>query len=325
MNIPVDIYINYILKLKRGYNKGLGLAPHKPLLIISVIELVRNGIIQTNKIFITPELVLAFKNNWDKLVDTPHTQNFALPFFHLKNEPFWQLATYSGLDNILTKSKSIKSFKSLQENVAFAEIDKDLFLIFSNPLQSQLFLEILLDEYFPNTKSNFYKNSIDDAQLKIEMQFFNEPKEDYQKQILELKQKLNEEEYEEEIFVRGGLFKKTIPKIYNYTCCISGMRVETTKNIQMIDACHIVPFSLSNDDTISNGISLSPNLHRAFDRGLITINNEYIVRVSPIVKDNNSIWSISQFEGTEITLPNEEKFFPSLESLKWHNKEVYII
>ncbi|WP_201288840.1 HNH endonuclease signature motif containing protein [Polaribacter septentrionalilitoris] len=40
----------------------------------------------------------------------------------------------------------------------------------------------------------------------------------------------------------------------------------------MIDACHIVPFSISNDDTIPIGISLSPNLYRAFDRGLITIN-----------------------------------------------------
>ncbi len=103
------------------------------------------------------------------------------------------------------------------------------------------------------------------------------------------------------------------------------MRVETTKNIQMIDACHIVPFRLSNEDNIPNGISLSPNLHRAFDRGLITVNNEYIVRVSPIVKDNDSKWSISQFEGTEIILPSDAKCFPSLESLSWHNKEVFIL
>ncbi len=92
--------------------------------------------------------------------------------------------------------------------------------------------------------------------------------------------KLNDDEFEEEIFVRSGLFKKTTPKIYNYSCCISGMKVETTINAQMVDACHIVPFSISKDDTIPNGISLSPNLHKAFDRGLITINKEYIVRVS---------------------------------------------
>ena len=303
----------------------MGLAPHKPIMLISIIELIQKGFIDTNKIFISPELVLAFKNNWNKLVDTPHIPNFALPFFHLKNEPFWHLATYSGLEGVLTNSKSIKSFKSLKENVIFAEIDKELFELLSNPVQSQLFSEILLDKYFQSTKANFYQNGVEVEQLRIELQFFNEPKEEYQQHIVELKQRLNEDEYEEEIFIRGGLFKRTIPKLYNNGCCISGMCIETTKNIQMIDACHIVPFSISNDDTIPNGISLSPNLHRAFDRGLITINNEYIVRVSPVVIDNESVYSISQFEGTKITLPNEEKWFPSLEYLSWHNKEVFIL
>lgn len=325
MYSSIDIYLAYFLKLNRGYNKGLGFAPHKPILLISVIELIEKGIIDSNKVFITPELVLAFKNNWEKLVVTSHHSNFALPFFHMRSEPFWRLATHSGLEKILTKSKSIKSFKALNENVAFAEIDQALFLLLSNTIQSQMFLEILLDNYFSETKLNFYQNTIEDAQFKIEMQLVNEPREEYQRKIFELKHQLNEEEYDEEIFVRGGIFKRTIPKIYNYSCCISGMRVETTKNIQMIDACHIVPFSISNDDTIPNGISLSPNLHRAFDRGLITVNNEYIVRVSPIVKDNESKWSISQFEGTEIILPSEAKWFPSLESLSWHNKEVFIL
>lgn len=32
-------------------------------------------------------------------------------------------------------------------------------------------------------------------------------------------------------------------------------------NAQLVDACHIVPFAISKDDTINNGISLSPNLH----------------------------------------------------------------
>lgn len=325
MNDSLSIYLDYFLKLKRGFNKGLGLAPHKPILLISVIELLQKGIITSNKIFISPELVLAFKNNWDKLVETNHSPNFALPFFHLKNEPFWELATYSALDKILTKSKSIKSFKALKENVAYAEINMELFMLLSNPENSNLFSELILNKYFPNTKNNFYLNSIDDAQLKIEMQFLNEPKEEYQQHIIELKQKLNEEEYEEEIFVRGGLFKRTIPKIYNNSCCISGMQIESTANIQMIDACHIIPFSISNDDTIPNGLSLSPNLHRAFDRGLITINNNFIVRVSPIVKDNSSVYSISQFEGTKIQLPNDEKWYPSLESLRWHNKETFIL
>lgn len=91
----------------------------------------------------------------------------------------------------------------------------------------------------------------------------------------------------------------------------------------MVDACHIHPFSLSSDDTVPNGIALSPTMHRAFDRGLITINSNYIVLVSPTVSDHNSEFSITQFNGVQIKLPEKEKWFPSKQSLNWHNKEIF--
>ena len=96
-------------------------------------------------------------------------------------------------------------------------------------------------------------------------------------------------------------------------------------NAQLVDACHIVPFAISKDDTINNGISLSPNLHRAFDRGLITINSDYVVRISPAIKEKDSPYSLSQFEGKQISLPKDNKFFPSIENLNWHRKERYVI
>lgn len=103
------------------------------------------------------------------------------------------------------------------------------------------------------------------------------------------------------------------------------MRIESTANAQMIDACHIVPFSISNDDTVSNGISLSPNLHRAYDRGLITINEDYIVRISPTVRENKTSFSLSQFAGQKIILPKNNKDYPSPENLIWHKKEVFVL
>ena len=62
-----------------------------------------------------------------------------------------------------------------------------------------------------------------------------------------------------------------MPQVYNHTCCISGMRLVSNHGFSMIDACHIVPFSLSKDDRINNGLALCPNLYRAFDRGLILV------------------------------------------------------
>ena len=85
--------------------------------------------------------------------------------------------------------------------------------------------------------------------------------------------------------------------------------------MQMVDACHITPFSISNDDTNPNGISLSPNRHRAFDRGLITINRVYIVRISPTINEKDSVFSLSKFNGKQIILPSKVSWYPSLESL----------
>jgi len=316
-------YINFFNHLNRGYNKGLGRAPHKPILLLSIIQLVQRNIITSNRIFITPELILSFKSNWQRLVDTKHTPNFSLPFFHLRSEPFWHLVTIPGMELAVNNSKSIKSFKSLKESVAFAEIDKGLFLLMSNIETSEFLKEQILNHYFQTTKKYYPSAIISDAEIKIENEILNEPKSTYQNLILDLKEKLDDDEYQEEIFVRGGLFKKTIPKIYNYQCCISGMKIETSTNAQMVDACHIIPFSISHDDTIPNGISLSPNLHRAYDRGLITINKDYIVRISPTVMDNNSVYSISQFEGAKLLLPKTTKWYPSPESLIWHTKEVF--
>ena len=147
----------------------------------------------------------------------------------------------------------------------------------------------------------------------------------YSSRIKELKESLPQEQFEEEIFVRGGIFKKEIPKIYNYHCAISGMRIESSTNAQLVDACHIVPFAISKDDTITNGISLSPNIHRAFDRGLITINSEYIIRVSPAIKENDSPFSLKQFDGKQIILPTNIHFYPSIENLDWHRKECFVL
>jgi len=327
MTENINQYIHLFETLKRGYNKGLGKAPHKPILLLSIIQLIQRKEIVSNRIFITPELLLEFKNIWNIVVDTPHIPNFALPFFHMRSESFWHLVTKPGMELIVTKSKSIKSFRHLKECIAFAEIDRHLFELLSNGKTRKILEQIIILEYFNNKESHYSitASNVNNEILKIESQMLNEPKIAYQNHLKELRASLDDDDYEEELFIRGGLFKKTIPKIYNHSCCISGMRIETSQNAQMIDACHIIPFSISNDDTIPNGLSLSPNLHRAFDRGLITINQDYIVRISPTVTENETVFSLSQFNGNQITLPEKPSWYPSPESLQWHNKEIFAL
>ena len=118
-------------------------------------------------------------------------------------------------------------------------------------------------------------------------------------------------------------FKREIPKIYNNTCCISGMRIDATISISMVDACHIVPFNVSYDDTVTNGIALCPNLHRAFDRGLIAIDAKYKVVISRVFREEETSYSIKTFENKKINLPNLKSYFPLKKNFEWHSNNIF--
>jgi putative restriction endonuclease len=75
-----------------------GKAPHKPILLLAVIESFENGEITDNWIEVTDDLFHRFHDIWNMLVKTQNVPNFSLPFFHLKNEKgqFWKLITLPG-------------------------------------------------------------------------------------------------------------------------------------------------------------------------------------------------------------------------------------
>jgi putative restriction endonuclease len=314
-------YIGLFKKLRRDRSRGG--APHKPILLLSILQSFAAGEIDSNQILISPDLIIRFKDNWSRYVVTEHNCNFSLPFFHMGSEPFWRLIPLYGMELAITKSNSIRSFKNLKETLAYAEIDKELAFLMSDKVSNLLLQEELLDFYFPH-----YKES-ESGQVSLFESLANElavaDRAEYQSKMEALKNTLSKEEFEEEVFVRSGVIKREIPKLYNYKCAISGMRITSTTSAQMVDACHIVPFAVSKDDTIPNGFALSPNLHRAFDRGLITINENYLVRISPCLKDAGSPYSIKQFEGVELFLPSDPKHYPSQENFSWHRKEKYVL
>lgn len=311
-----SFYVHAFKNLRRDYKKGG--APHKPILLLSIIQLFEKNLITSSKIYITPELVGYFKSTWNALVTTSHDLRFALPFYHLSSEPFWKLIPNNGCEKWIEAKSSMRSFSNLNTAVAYAEIDNELFELLKQKDSREILKITLLEKYFPESKSNFGGNDGGKYLNNLSNEIMEEEAEEYRKRIHELKKELDEENYQEEIYLRDGVFKREIPRIYNYTCCISGMRIDATVNVSMIDACHIIPFSESYNDTITNGIALCPNLHRAFDRGLISIDNNYKVMVSKKIIETNSKYSLKQFKGKKILLPKEIKFYPELANIEWH-------
>jgi putative restriction endonuclease len=295
-------------RLRIDRSKGAP-APHKAVLLLSVVQSIEYGEVTDNRVYITAELVARFKDNWHAYVrDNSFTPNFSLPFYHLKSDGFWHLRTLPGRELLLTSSHSIRSFRALKDAVAYAYFDEGVYALLQDQGNRDIIKQTLLIAYLNGAPMQEQRY---DLFHEVEAKILNEPAVAYRREVAASD--------EEELFVRSGVFKKVVPKIYNYSCCISGMKIAATREVQMIDACHIVPFAESHDDTISNGLSLSPNLHRAFDRFLITLGDDYKVIVSDSFTESGS-HGIRTFHGQRILLPREERYYPSAENVRWHRE-----
>lgn len=316
MNTALTRYINSFTTLRRAPTNGG--APHKPILLLAVLQLAAQGAIERGQVFITPELVALFRSNWQQLVHTQHDCLMAMPFFHLKSSGFWNLIPKTGALDINKLSQFTKSLTRLDSAVEYAQLDVELFTLMMDAEANGMLQFALMEKYFPNAV-------LDGEVLKRgQMEIFT----DISKQILNddpvlYRTKMNElldKKADEEVFLRGGVFKREVPKVYNYRCAISGMRISAMANISMIDACHIVPFAESHDDTISNGIALCPTLHRAFDRGLIAFSEDYSVLVSSAFHEQPGEYGIRRFEGQQLLLPADGAYRPRQENLEWHRE-----
>jgi putative restriction endonuclease len=296
-------------------------APHKPVLLLTVLQGYWMGEITTPEVYVTAELVARFKNIWAQLVTSNHNCALTYPFYHLKSSGFWQLIPRSGFSNLDQLGSLVKSISNLNAAVEYAQLPADLYALMMHPQHNRLLQEVLLQTYFPDTRKNYNTTPPPSGELfgDIEQKILREDPADYKREIDELLKK----DDEEEVFLRGSVFKREVPKIYNNTCCISGMRIDTTLNASMVDACHIVPFSKSHDDTITNGIALCPNLHRAFDRGLIAIDDNYQVLVSDAFVESDAHYTMKQLNGKPILLPMQQHYFPLRANLEWHRENVF--
>ncbi|TAF67796.1 MAG: restriction endonuclease [Cytophagales bacterium] len=306
----LDQYIAKLTKLNRGVTQ-YGKAPHKPVFLLAILDEIEQGRITENKVYITPELVATFKDNFALLVDTPHKADFIQPFHYLQGDKFWFV---QGKDNQLV-STFIRSFNILNEKVDFGFFDDDLFMLLAQANTRDIIKVVLLDTFFPTTKAQYLQNKGKGGYSQdIEQSILQDSPTPYSLPTTD----------EEEQFVRGGLFKKLIPQVYGFTCAISGMKVISNHGFLFIDACHIVPFSVSKNDTVGNGIALCPNLHRAFDRGLIGVDTDYKVLVSNAFAENeNNPYSLKALAGKPITLPFGEIHYPKKENFEWHLANVF--
>jgi putative restriction endonuclease len=73
---------------------------------------------------------------------------------------------------------------------------------------------------------------------------------------------------------------------------------------------------------LDNGLALCPNLHTAFDVGLISLTDDYHVIVSNSLQEAETDYGLKKLEGKKIRLPREERFWPGREWVRWQRENL---
>lgn len=119
-------------------------APHKAILMLSIIDLIETGVLDNTFIPFIHEIESQFLNNWTRYVG--HSDSFkpraSLPFWHLSHEPFWRVKLKETCDisfEELAQVRAYSHFGTMAKYVDGAYIDTDLFnLINYAPARAKL-------------------------------------------------------------------------------------------------------------------------------------------------------------------------------------------
>ncbi len=76
---------------------------------------------------------------------------------------------------------------------------------------------------------------------------------------------------------REAAFAKLVKHSYDQTCAITGVKIINGGGRAEVQAAHIKPVADNGPDSVRNGLALSGTVHWMFDRGLISINEDYTI------------------------------------------------
>ena len=314
-------YIRQIKRMSRSPSPRNGYAPHKPFLMLAVIELMEQGEISDNRILPSEDLIAIFEK-YISLIPGADPMIHE-PFYDLKNEGFWDLKNFpiSGSQMDLFSSAEQMSLptgpsvRQLQNAGAYAVLDDALFSFLKEPVYRALIRQTIIETYFPELRQRIEECAVEESADNYSESLISGAEKPFSL-YAELIEKVKPP-------VRSAGFRRAIMRIYEYTCAICWLKICTPSGESVTDAAHIVPFSVSHNDDIRNGMSLCKVHHWAFDTGLISVGEKYQVIVSSAVGvEEPTKAMLTGLRDELIKLPKDMKYCPHQDALEWHREQV---
>ena len=114
--------------------------------------------------------------------------------------------------------------------------------------------------------------------------------------------------------VNQSFFRRRVLSAYGFRCCVTGLSI-----MDLLVASHINPWAVDHLNRLNprNGLCLNALHDRAFDCGLMWIERDFVVRMSPRLRDvakesrDAAVWLLG-FDGKRLILPRNFQPDPDL-------------
>ena len=238
--MPLDQYLINFSRLRTDKNRKRWSAltafqaPNKPFLLLSIMDLIAQGLIAQTFIEPSFELLDTFNTYWNSVMPIGSKTSMAYPFYHMRTEPFWQLMPNEGYED--QAGLTVSSMVKLREIYSGARMDDELFQLLCNPETREQLRAILIKTYFtPAIQSKVVGQGMVNLaafQYSIELLKIAETKVAFEQ---------DKEESEQRKKVRDQGFRKAIITLYSHRCALCGIRMLTPEGHTIVDAAHVKP------------------------------------------------------------------------------------
>lgn len=131
---------------RRGETRGR--APHKPLLLLTVLDLAAEGQLTRNLIQLTQDLEERFDVYWITVMGPDHHTKVDYPYYHLTSEGFWHLVPRMGDETFVAQLSGPPPRHELSEKVLGVRLDEALYRLVFKKTSREARRKILLETYF---------------------------------------------------------------------------------------------------------------------------------------------------------------------------------
>lgn len=119
---------------------------------------------------------------------------------------------------------------------------------------------------------------------------------------------------------RDEAFRRRVRLAYDNRCAVSGLKLINGGGRPEVQAAHIKPVAREGPDSVRNGLALSGTLHWMFDRGLISVDDDYRILRANAAPDDAARLIRPE---ARLLLPADETMRPHPSFLRFHREQVF--